>query len=149
MFAHAVGVSCTIRGAQVEVEAYYDDDSPAIKAMVQVLNAKNEVIATGDTDEKGRWVFAKPGPGKYVIRLDAGAGHRAKATFTVPGFVNDLPPENPTTTDPSSERARRPVQAQASLAQHLDLNSSQTPAVVEVMIRPGSGGIGDARAPDV
>ena len=38
-FAHALGVACTLRGDKVEVEVFYDDDTPAQKAKVQVLNA--------------------------------------------------------------------------------------------------------------
>jgi hypothetical protein len=83
-FAHAVGVSCILRGDKVEVEAYFDDDSPAVKAKVQVVNAKGEIVASGVTDEKGNWNFARPAPGKYEVRLDAGAGHRAKKTIDVP-----------------------------------------------------------------
>jgi hypothetical protein len=106
VFAHAVGVSCTIRGDKVEVEAYYDDDAPAIKAKVQVLNAKDEIIATGVTDEKGRWSFATPGRGQYEVRLDAGAGHRKNTTLTVPGLVNEPTPAVPTANAVSSERDR-------------------------------------------
>jgi hypothetical protein len=83
-FAHAVGVSCAIRGDQIEVEAYFDDDSPAVKAKVQVVNANMEIVASGVTDEKGAWNFPRPAPGKYEVRLDAGAGHRAKKTIEVP-----------------------------------------------------------------
>jgi hypothetical protein len=106
VFAHAVGVSCTLRGDKVEVEAYYDDDSPAIKAKVQVLNAKDEIVATGITDEKGRWNFDRPAPGLYEVRLDAGAGHRKDTTLTVPGLVNEPTPAAPTPTAVSSERDR-------------------------------------------
>jgi hypothetical protein len=104
VFAHAVGVSCTLRGDKVEVEAYYDDDSPVIKGKVQVSNAAEEIVASGYTDEKGRWVFAKPAPGAYTVHLDAGAGHRAKAPLSVPGVVNDPTPEEPTTEVVNSER---------------------------------------------
>ena len=75
VFAHAVGVDCTVRGDKVEVEGFFDDDSPAQKAKVRVVNAKGELIADGITDEKGRWSFRTPAPGKYQVELDAGAGH--------------------------------------------------------------------------
>jgi hypothetical protein len=83
-FAHALGVDCTLRGAKVEVEAFYDDNSPAQQAKVQVVNAKDEIVASGVTDAKGMWTFATPPPGKYAVRVDAGAGHRAKKTINVP-----------------------------------------------------------------
>jgi len=82
--AHALGVDCTLRGAKVEVEAFYDDNAPAQKAKVQVVNALDEIIASGVTDATGSWTFATPPPGKYEVRVDAGAGHRAKKTIIVP-----------------------------------------------------------------
>ncbi len=107
VFAHAVGVSCMIRGDKVEVEAYYDDDSPAISAVVQVLDAQEQIVATGITDEKGQWFFARPAPGTYVVKLDAGAGHRAKAKLIVPGVAPEPPPRTMTPkVDAVSERAR-------------------------------------------
>jgi hypothetical protein len=85
VFAHAVGVTCTINADKVEVEAFYDDDSPAFKAKVQIVNAQEEVIANGITDKDGKWTFATPTPGKYQVRIDAGAGHRAKKALLIPG----------------------------------------------------------------
>lgn len=104
VFAHKVGVSATVRGDKVEVEAYYEDNMPAVKAKVHVLDAEEYFVATGVTDEKGRWVFAKPGSGTYKVLLDAGAGHRAKTTLTVPGVVKEPAPEEPTTPAAKSER---------------------------------------------
>ncbi len=82
--AHAIGVDCKLRASKIEVEAFYDDDSPAAKAKVQVVNAKDEIVASGMTDEKGAWSFPAPAPGKYEVRVDAGAGHRAKKVIDVP-----------------------------------------------------------------
>jgi hypothetical protein len=84
--AHAVGMECRITGANVVVEAFYDDDSPAVRARVRVLAGDKE-IATGLTDEKGIWSFACPPPGQYTVELDAGAGHRATESITVPPTV--------------------------------------------------------------
>ncbi len=93
VFAHAVGVDCTLKAGKVEVEAFYDDDSPAQQAKVQVVNAQDEIIASGVTDAKGKWTFAAPPPGAYEVRLDAGAGHRAKRTIHVPAVESiDKPP---------------------------------------------------------
>ena len=82
--AHAVGVDCTLSLGRVEVEAFYDDDSAAAKAKMQVVNANGEIVAQGVTDQRGRWTFRKPAPGKYEVRVDAGAGHRTKKKIDVP-----------------------------------------------------------------
>jgi hypothetical protein len=68
----------------VEVEVFYDDDTPAINAKVQVLDANEKVTLSGTTDTQGRWTFATPAAGKYEVRADAGAGHRAKTSLAVP-----------------------------------------------------------------
>ena len=93
VFAHALGVDAKLRDGKVEVEAFYDDDSPAAKAKVMVLDAANKQIAAGLTDAKGRWVFASPPAGKYTVHVDAGAGHQAKKGIEVPGA--DTAPETP------------------------------------------------------
>lgn len=83
-FAHALGVDCVLRGGKIEVEAFYDDDTPAQKAKVRVVSGKDEIVTEGVTDEKGCWEFAALPPGTYEVRVDAGAGHRAKKTITIP-----------------------------------------------------------------
>jgi hypothetical protein len=83
-FAHALHVTCTLARGNVEVESFYDDDTPAIKADVLVVNAKEATLAQGTTNAKGRWSFAAPAPGAYEVRVNAGAGHRAKTTLVVP-----------------------------------------------------------------
>jgi hypothetical protein len=88
--AHALHVDCKLRGDKVHLEAYFDDDTAAAKAKVQVVNVGQEVVADGVTDQEGRWTFATPPPGKYEVRVDAGAGHRAKKAIEVPP-----PPSNP------------------------------------------------------
>ncbi len=107
-FAHALGVDCTLKAGKVNVEAFYDDDSPAQKAKVQVVNAKDEVIANGVTDEKGMWNFAAPPPGRYEVRVDAGAGHRAKKTINVPVPIDEPPTATISTGTSRAEFTRFP-----------------------------------------
>ena len=87
--AHAVGVDARIVGDKVRVEAYFDDDTPARDAKVEVLDGEKAVVAEGRTDEKGFWSFAKPKPGKFTVRVDAGDGHAAKTTIAIPGDVEE------------------------------------------------------------
>ena len=87
--AHAIGVDARIVGDRVRVEAYFDDDTPARGAKVEVLDGELLVVAEGRTDEKGHWTFAKPKPGKYTVRVDAGDGHAAKTTIAIAGEVEE------------------------------------------------------------
>lgn len=90
--AHNIGLECKLKGDKVHVEAYYDDDTPGAKAKVEVADGKNKIIASGITDAKGLWSFPSPEPGQYEVRIDAGAGHRAKKTITVPAGKSDATP---------------------------------------------------------
>ena len=87
--AHGMGVEVKRIGATVQVEAYFDDDSPARAAEVTVTGSGGAVVATGTTDDKGVCTFAAPPAGTYKVVVDAGAGHRATKLFTIPG---DPPP---------------------------------------------------------
>jgi hypothetical protein len=82
--AHAVGIDVKLHDGKVTIEAFYDDDTPAPDAKVTVFDAANIVISEGKTDAHGVWKFAAPPTGKYEVRVDAGAGHTAKTTFTIP-----------------------------------------------------------------
>jgi hypothetical protein len=93
--AHALLVDCNLRDGKVEVEAFYDDDTPAPKARVKVVNAEEQVVAGGETDQQGRWSFAMPAPGKYVVVVNAGAGHRKEKTIEVPARPDEsMAPKN-------------------------------------------------------
>jgi hypothetical protein len=83
-WAHALGAQCTPKGDKIHVEAYFEDDTPAQKASVQILDADEQEVAKGQTDVKGMWSFAAPPPGHYQVIIDAGAGHRVVQKLTIP-----------------------------------------------------------------
>jgi len=82
--AHALGAECKLVGARVELEAYYDDDTPARQARIRVIGAGGTIVAEGKTDAAGNWSFARPAAGKYEVQIDAGAGHRKVVALSVP-----------------------------------------------------------------
>jgi hypothetical protein len=83
--AHGLGATCKVQGDRVELEAYYDDDTPAQNARVRVEDELRLLVAEGRTNEQGRWSFARPEPGQYRIAVDAGAGHRTTVALVIPG----------------------------------------------------------------
>lgn len=102
--AHATGMTCTVVGDRVQVEGYFDDDTPARGAKVSVFDEAGAPIASGKTDADGRWSFARPAAGKYRVDLNAGAGHRATRTIDVPpADGSSLTPAAPITAEPSRE----------------------------------------------
>ncbi|MFO0810379.1 MAG: hypothetical protein U0746_17280 [Gemmataceae bacterium] len=82
--AHGVFVDCKLRGDNVRVEVYFDDDTPAAQAKLVVQTKDGAEVARGTADDKGVWEFPKPTPGKYVVIADAGQGHRAEQPMHMP-----------------------------------------------------------------
>jgi hypothetical protein len=84
--AHGLNVSLEpgTAGAPVSAVAYFDDDTPAQAAKVVVTENDGTPVVQGTTDEHGRWSFARPGPGRYRIVVDAGSGHRVHANLEIP-----------------------------------------------------------------
>lgn len=87
--AHNVGVQCDLIDGKVVVHVFYDDGTDSAGAKVRVVNAKGDEVGKGVTDAKGKWRFNSPDPGKYVVHVDAGVGHHAEATFTVPSSTTE------------------------------------------------------------
>jgi hypothetical protein len=85
--AHALRVDCHLRGGEVLIEAYFDDDTPAGEAKVRVFDDKGSLIAEGRTNAAGRWSVARPKPGRYRVEVDAGGGHFTKQTMDVPAEI--------------------------------------------------------------
>jgi nickel transport protein len=82
-WAHNLGAECKIRGGRVELEAYFDDDTPARNAKVTLRDASSHVLVEGTTDHDGRWSIPVPKPGNYQVIVDAGDGHRHQQGLTV------------------------------------------------------------------
>lgn len=96
VLAHALGVTCRLKGEVVEVEVYYEDDTPAANAKVRVRDAQYNDIATGRTDAQGVWSFSRPAPGTYRVSVDAGGGHRKLIRLTIPEPTVAAPPASET-----------------------------------------------------
>jgi nickel transport protein len=91
--AHALGAEAKLKDGKVTVEAFYDDDTPATDAKVVVTDSDGKLVAEGKTDKVGKWSFSAPPAGKYKVVVDAGAGHRATVTLTVPESPRPVQPE--------------------------------------------------------
>ncbi len=84
-WAHRVNVFAWYTGKEIQGEAYFSGGRRPQKAEVQLIGAKGEVVTSTVTDDKGRFRFPEPPPGRYQVRLNAGLGHMAEATVDVPG----------------------------------------------------------------
>src|SRR5262245_34849815 len=89
-WAHALKAECTLKNGKIMVEAFFDDDAPAVNAKVEVRDGGDQILAGGQTDVQGLWSCPAPAPGQYVLIVDAGMGHRAREPIAVPD-VRDRP----------------------------------------------------------
>jgi hypothetical protein len=86
LHAHGLGVSWKedTSGALL-IDAYFDDNTAAASAKVEIVEGDGTVVASGTTDEKGQCRLARPAPGRYRVQVTAEGGHRAHRSLVVPG----------------------------------------------------------------
>lgn len=89
--AHALGAEAELRDNQVVLEAYYDDDTPAVGATVQAFDSAQTLVAEGTTNERGVWSMPAPGAGRYTLIVDSGDGHRTRVRLTIPEATGSSP----------------------------------------------------------
>jgi hypothetical protein len=82
--AHKLNAVGTLKGNTVVIEAFFSDNTPARDAKVTVRDPRGGELASGRTDDAGRWTFPAPPPGKYEVTCDAGEGHRKPVIITIP-----------------------------------------------------------------
>lgn len=82
-WAHDLRATVAVRADGVQVEAGYDDDTPAERAAVTLTDADGREVAAGVTDDRGVCTVPRPAPGAYTVVV-AEAGHRARVAITVP-----------------------------------------------------------------
>jgi nickel transport protein len=101
--AHRLHVDARVSGETVRVEAFYDDDTPAQEAKV-TLKVGDQLVAEGQTDDKGVWIGHRPKPGTYTVRAES-IGHAAKDTLVVP--EPEQTPAAPEPPPPVEDRAKK------------------------------------------
>ena len=82
--AHGIGVEAKLKVDRVAIEAFFDEDTPAADSKMAATNENGKVVAEGRADANGMWSFPVPPAGKYRVTVDAGGGHMAKTTITIP-----------------------------------------------------------------
>ncbi len=109
--AHEMGADYRVDGDRLEVEASFDDGSPAQDVSVRLLDAHDNEVRREQTDHRGRCAFAGLAAGRYRVMLLDGAGHVAQLTVVVPEAAAgpEMPEEDPfDTPDPVVEPAHPP-----------------------------------------
>lgn len=70
------------QGNQLQIEAWFDNDTPADQAVVRILQ-KEKVICESKTDDRGLCSMPAPDPGSYVLQVHASGGHRTEVPFSI------------------------------------------------------------------
>jgi len=112
---HGLYVKATWQAGELKVEAFYDDDTPAIRAKVVVLDEQGQTLASGVTNEQGVWKQAWRQAGKLTLRCDAGDGHRAVTTLEVSAAAASLPTAAASTTPAAPQVAHDPQPSREEL----------------------------------
>lgn len=106
--AHNLMAEAKLKGDRVEVEAFFDDNTPAIGAQVTVTDESGTTVAEGKTDAQGRWSFPRPAAGKYRVIAYAGAGHRDQVSLEIPATTSSEVSTLETQNGPAREDLVRP-----------------------------------------
>ena len=109
--AHGLGATWKVSGDKLLIEAYFDDDSEAQDAKVQLLDKQEKVVAQAKTDARGQCALPAPSPGNYHLVIDAGAGHRHREELVIP----ENPAANQESTAPKREDKARILWTRAAI----------------------------------
>jgi len=77
-WAHRVVVFAWPEGDQIHVESKFSGGKPAQQAAVDVYDASDRKIVSGQTDDQGRFTFTPPAGTGLNIVVNAGTGHRGQ-----------------------------------------------------------------------
>ena len=77
-------VEAKLKGDSVTVEAFFDDNMPAVSAQVTVIDKSKRTIAAGRTNGLGSYRFPRPKPEKYEFAVDSGEGRLHRVTIPIP-----------------------------------------------------------------
>lgn len=85
-WGHKLNLFTYVEGPTVHVEGYFADGGKAKNSDVTALDASQQVIAQGKTDENGEYAFDIATRTNVQIVLNAGLGHQAEYLLTASDF---------------------------------------------------------------
>lgn len=85
---HNLCAKVDIQGANLRIEAFYDNETPADGAKVKLISNKT-TLREAITDERGLCSIPAPAAGNYTIEVNAGGGHRTEITFTIEAALDE------------------------------------------------------------
>ena len=79
--AHKLLVDCRVVGQELRIDVFYEDDSPADGAKIQLFVGES-LLWTAKTDDDGRLMCVSPESGEYQIRAEH-YGHVSQKSFEI------------------------------------------------------------------
>ncbi len=90
--AHRVSVFAWFDGKTITGKAYYSNGRPASMATLLIKRDGKAQCYRLKTNMQGDFTFRPPGPGRYLLELHAGEGHRANTTVSVAPLARSSSP---------------------------------------------------------
>jgi nickel transport protein len=84
---------------KVQIESWFDDGHIPRGARVQVFRVNGQVLAEGDLNEEGVFVFSFTDPETLKVVISAGSGHRKELAIPKQTLASALPPEQQSSGD--------------------------------------------------
>ena len=88
--AHEMGLETKIKGRELVIEVFYEDDTPAQDTLVNLKDESGKVIETGRTNLKGICIFSVPKEGRYHLEAKDNSGHQVKVVLKIPSPQKDV-----------------------------------------------------------
>ena len=107
--AHRATVFAWVEGDTVHVIGKFSGGRKSKNALIEVYDAKGNLLHTGNTDSEGKMVFKAPEKSDLKIVLRAGMGHRAEWTVRADEFEDNSHPEQPGTAASISKKPAIPI----------------------------------------
>lgn len=134
--AHKLKVFATVEGDAVKGYAFFVGGGRAQQVSWVAKGADGRAVATGATDDEGRFSFAVPPPPvpDITITVDTHEGHIASATLPATRFEGAAPLAPPAPAAAGAQESNAPS-ASASPAPAPGLTSQQTAALVDAAVQ--------------
>ncbi len=109
-WAHRVVVFAWPEGDQIHVESKFSGGKPAQQAAVDVYDASDRKILSGQTDDQGRFTFTPPAGTGLNIVVNAGTGHQGQWRLSLEDMGQAPMPTTSVEPAPAAPQPRAPAE---------------------------------------
>lgn len=89
-WAHNIDFEWRRVNERLRLDVFFDDDTPAGNARVELFDADGTLLGTATTDAQGKCELPAPVVGHCRLAVDAGGGHRKERTINIADNANSV-----------------------------------------------------------